>query len=479
MSSAQAFEPDYRRFVRSSHDMLAVASLEGRFLWLNDAWSSLGWSQEELLARPFMDFVHPDDVAATAAELSNLAEGNPAVGFINRYRTQAGSWRYLEWNSWVEGEHVYAHARDVTQLRQMLATARRQVETLELAEEMGNFGHWVVDLDTQNLQWSPNVFRIHGYEPGSFEPTLENGIDAYHPDDRERVQRYVETAMGEKTGWDFRLRLIRADGEERLVHAVGKVETDDSEERNVTGIFGVFQDITERERMVLERYAELEQFAYAAAHDLQAPLRTMMGFLELLEDELGETTSPDVQEYLTRLSRTATRMRSLVSELYRYAKVVGRDTSTAPVDLREVVRAVLQEREADLRSAGAEVHESGLPSVLGAAGPLSSVFANLVDNAIKYRDPDRPLRLDITAKPDDAHILVEVTDNGVGFDAAHAQRVFGLFKQLDPAGPHGGMGVGLALCKKVMQRHGGTISAEPRPGEGTTFRLRFPRAAAS
>ena len=471
------FEPDYRRFVRGSHDLLCVANTEGYFLWLSDAWTHLGWTHEEMKARPFMDFVHPDDVEPTVLALARLGEGDRITSFINRYGTKAGGWRFIEWNSWPEDGHIYAIAHDVTALREALGTAKRQVETLELAEQIGNFGHWRLEVGTQAVHWSPNVFRIHGHPVDGPQPTIEQAIAAYHPDDRERVQRYIESAIERKAGWEFRLRLLRADGEERLVHSVGRIEVSDTEQRQVTGMFGVFQDITERERALMQRHAELEQFAYAAAHDLQAPLRTMLGFLDLLAEELDGDASPEVHDYLSRLSRSAGRMRSLVGELYRYAKAVGTEARLEPLDLTALVESVVQERVTDLRAVGGRIEVGPLPTVFGVEGALTSVFANLIDNALKYRAPQRAPTIRIEGVEDDAFVQIDVADNGRGFDPAHAEKVFGLFAQLDPGGEEGGMGVGLALCKKLVERHGGTIRAASEPGRGTVFQLRFPRAA--
>lgn len=454
--------------------MLAVASVEGYFLWLNDAWTMLGWSLDELRARAFIEFVHPDDVEPTLTELTRLSEGHRTVRFVNRYQTKSGDWRWIEWNSHPVGDRIYASARDVTQLHEALATAQRQVETLELAEQIGNFGHWRIDVATNALHWSPNVYRIHGLDPESFRPTVENAIAAYHPDDRDGVQRYVESAIERRAGWDFRLRLQRSDGEERLVRAVGRVQLDPNA-KDVTGLFGVFQDVTEREQALMQRHSELEQFAYAAAHDLQAPLRTMLGFLQLLEEELDESASEDVKEYLTRLTRSASRMRALVGELYRYAKVVGTDGRTESVDLGALLEGIVQEREADLKAADATVEVTDLPAVLGVPAPLTSVFANLVDNAIKYRSPDRQLRIQVRGAVDGAHAAIDVSDNGRGFSPEHAEKVFGLFTQLD-GDKRDGMGVGLALCRKIIERHRGSISVTPRPDEGVTVHLRLPLA---
>lgn len=427
------------------------------------------------MARPFVDFVHPDDVPATFREVEKLGRGEHTVRFENRYRTPSGEWRWLQWNSRMLDGLIYASARDVTDLRSDLRARQHEVELLQLAEQLGNFGHWRIDLPTQRVYWSPNIYRIHGRDPATYSPTLEEGIEAYHPDDRERVSRYMGDAIENKRGFDFRLRIVQPSGDVRLVHSIGRCELDKSGE--AVGIFGIFQDVTERELELRQRNEELQTFAYTAAHDLQAPLSSMTGLLSLLRSDLDEQALERVHEHVDRLSGLATRMRELVEEVSSFAKAVGDSQHTEQIPLDELIDVILERRRRDLEEAQAQIERPArLPTVIGARGPLEAVFANLIDNAIKFRSRERPLRVTIENEPADELCRLRIKDNGVGFDMEHADEVFGLFKQLAPRLGTDGRGMGLALCRKIVRRHGGEIEVRARPGEGATFELTLPRA---
>ena len=170
----------------------------------------------------------------------------------------------------------------------------------------------------------------------------------------------------------------------------------------------------------------------------------------------------------------------LAADVVGYSRLMGVDETGTRTRFRahlgEVIESVVQERESDLRSAGGHVRVGPMPTVFGVPGALDSVFANLIDNAIKYRAPDRAPEVRVHAIEDGAYVQIDVADNGQSFDPRHAEKVFGLFQQLDPAPGRSGMGVGLALCKKIVERHGGTIHATARPGVGTTFHVRLPRS---
>ena len=197
---------------------------------------------------------------------------------------------------------------------------QRQIEQLSLGEELAQVGHWLVDLTTGGPRWSPQTFRIHGLDPLRDEqPDLEAAIGFYHPDDRDRVNGCVGDAIAKCQPFEFTCRLIRADGAERLVHAIGRPQVD-PRSGEVIAIFGVFMDITDREAELRRSNQELEQFASAAAHDLQAPLRTVVGLGELLQEELGDQLSEDAEAYLERMMGGAERMRRLVGELFRFAR---------------------------------------------------------------------------------------------------------------------------------------------------------------
>jgi len=234
-------------------------------------------------------------------------------------------------------------------------------------------------------------------------------------------------------------------------------------------------------RALMRSNEDLEHFAYVASHDLQEPLRNISTHIQFLERVSAERFDESERRVFSFVVHGARRMSALISDVLRYSRV-GRDLPTLkPVDLSEVVDWVLANLSESLAEAGASVTTEGLPSVSGDFVQLGQVFQNLLGNSLKYRDPRRPLHVEISAEPDaSADWLIRVGDNGIGIPAEYLDRIFRPFKRL-----HGyeipGNGIGLALCRRIVEGHGGRIWAESTPGEGTTFllTLRPAQAAAS
>lgn len=461
-------EIDFSDFASKSPDLLCVARTDGYFYWLSESWEKqLGWTRDELQAAPFIDFVHPDDVAATVAEVGTLEQGNQTLFFVNRYRAKSGEWHWMEWNARPNPNgYIYANCRDVTHYREQLAIAERQLHLLQFAEEVGGVGHWRLDLERDELYWSPQVYRIRGLDPAGFTPTMESSLNTYHPEDRDEARTVTDEAIKHQTPFSFRLRLLRSDGAVRLVHTVGRPEIDEVSGRT-RALFGVSHDVTEQEEELRRSNDELRQFAYATSHDLQAPLRSLIGFGGLLKDD-EHGLSATGQDYLDRMVSCADRMQQLIAELYNYAAVMKEEGDLEPVALDSVLEEVLEALTAEIDAAEAKVVTSPLPVVLGRRAQLVSLFLNLVANALKFR-ADRPLEVRIAPEQMGVLVAIHVEDNGVGFDPKHGERVFGLFQRLHQRGAYTGMGVGLALAKRIAENHGGSIRAEATPEQGARF----------
>ncbi len=225
---------------------------------------------------------------------------------------------------------------------------------------------------------------------------------------------------------------------------------------------------------------ELEEFAYVASHDLQEPLRKIRMFSGLLREETG-ALGPDAQHYLERLHDSAERMSALINDLLTYSRVRTRQEPFAPVDLNALVASVVGAMDEPLRAAGARVDVGPLPTLVGDAAQLRQVAMHLVSNAVKFRHPDRPLVLAITAErvegEDSAGWRLCFQDNGIGFEPRFADRIFKPFQKLHPKTQYPGTGVGLAIVRRVAERHRATITAEGVPGEGAVFCLDLPDAA--
>lgn len=225
---------------------------------------------------------------------------------------------------------------------------------------------------------------------------------------------------------------------------------------------------------------ELEQFAYVASHDLQEPLRKIVGFSELLEQRYAaelEQLEGDAGDYLRYVTEGARRMARLIEDLLRYSRVGRRRPALRPLDLDEVVATATDRLEVAITEADADVRVDGpLPAVMGDPDQLLDLLANLIGNACKYRG-DEPLVVRISAAPeDDQRVAVTVTDTGIGIDPVHAERIFEIFQRLHPQSRYEGSGIGLAICRRIVEHHGGRIWVESRPGDGARFTFTLPTA---
>jgi PAS domain S-box-containing protein len=218
--------------------------------------------------------------------------------------------------------------------------------------------------------------------------------------------------------------------------------------------------------------AELEQFAYAASHDLQEPLRMVASYLELLDRRYGEELEDEAREFIEYAVDGARRMKALINGLLAYSRVGRKEGDFGVVDLDSVVDAVLDDLAGHVEETGAEIRRDPLPKAYGNEDQLRRVFQNLVENALTHHG-DAPPRIRITGgNRSDGGVEVAVSDRGPGIPPGVDEKVFQLFHQLDPHGAgREGSGMGLAISRKIVERHGGTIGVTSTPGEGATFRF--------
>ncbi len=254
-----------------------------------------------------------------------------------------------------------------------------------------------------------------------------------------------------------------------------------------------FHEITDLEQhaQTLKDYAdklefsnrELQEFAYVASHDLQEPLRKIEAFSDRLKKKYADVLDGDGLVYVERMQGASARMRTLIGDLLDYSRITTKAKPLGPVDLEAIVGAAVSDLEIAIETSGATVRHSGLPVVTGDATQMRQVFQNLISNALKFRKPDVAPEIEITAKPAPVSgeaeqrgpmIEIHVCDNGIGFDNKYADQIFKIFHRLHGRSEYEGTGIGLATCRKIMDRHGGTISASSEPGAGTTVSIVVP-----
>jgi PAS domain S-box-containing protein len=223
--------------------------------------------------------------------------------------------------------------------------------------------------------------------------------------------------------------------------------------------------------------AELEQFAYLVSHDLQEPLHVAAGFLQLLARRYKGGLDPKAREFIDNALSSITRMEQMIRDLLDYSRVTSRGKDFVPVALDPLVDRVLQDLSLIIQAKQAQITRDPLPTVLADPAQLTRVFQNLIGNALKFCG-DRPPRVHIGARPVNGRWEIFVRDQGIGIDSRHFDRIFRMFERLHSREEYPGTGIGLAICKKIIERHGGRIWVESKPGCGATFFFTLPASPA-
>jgi len=327
----------------------------------------------------------------------------------------------------------------------------------------------VVDSVGRFQRWNESVRSVTGYSDD--EIAAMGPLGPIAREDRERVADSIDETL--KTGngrVEASLRTKRGDNIP-IEFAVSTIEMPGGE----TMIAGIGREISAREKRQqrLEASNErLEQFAYAASHDLREPLRMVSSYLELLEERYGDALDEDGREFLDFAVDGADRMSEMIDGLLACSRIESEAESFEPVELDGVVADVREDLQLLSDEHQATITVDPLPRVTGDRGQLCQLFQNLLDNAMTHGG-DAPPRIHISAERDGARWLLSVRDEGVGIDSPDADRIFEAFHALD--GPNeSGSGIGLALCKRIVERHGGDICVDSSPAEGTTFSFTLP-----
>lgn len=229
------------------------------------------------------------------------------------------------------------------------------------------------------------------------------------------------------------------------------------------------REVADAHRVLGEKHKELERFSYVVSHDLQAPLRSITGFAQLLEQRYQDKLDDEGREFLLYIVDGAARMRRMISDILALSRVDSGEMTWADVDTGKLVEELRTVLHADLEASGARLEHERLPTVQGDERQLAQLFQNLIGNAIKFCPKERSPVVRISAERSDGGWHFQVSDNGIGIPADKLDKLFGLFVRLDSVDEYPGTGLGLAICKRIIERHSGRIWVESEQGHGTTF----------
>ncbi len=353
-------------------------------------------------------------------------------------------------------------------------------ERLRLALHAGRLGTWELDTMTGSNWFSPETEALWGFAPGTFPGTWEAFAATIHPDDHQRVHDlYQQIATGQAAAQqEYRLayRIIRPDGTVRWIEVFGQYFSP-TPDGPVVGSRGVAMDITERkvaeterERLLTELQrinGEFQQFSYIVSHDLNEPLRTMRNYIQLVARQLQGKLDDDAQECMAFVTDAAQWMQQMITDLLAYTRA-GQTPAFHPVDCKAVLAQALQSLHTRIVERGAIITHDPLPTVSGDATRIGQVLQNLIGNALKFCEATPP-RIHLSALKEHHHWRFSVQDNGIGIDPQQTGRLFQVFQRLHTRSEYPGTGIGLAICKRIVEQHGGRIWVESQPGEGSIF----------
>ena len=353
---------------------------------------------------------------------------------------------------------------------------------------------WMTDANTGKVLYvSPAYEPIWGRSLESCYASPQSWIEGIHGDDRQRVAQDI-LAKQISGSYDEEFRIVRPDGSIRWVHnRAFPVRNSDGV---IYRIVGVTDDITDRHQAEealrdsatkLERSnRELQDFATVASHDLQEPLRKIQTFGDRLQLKQAAVLNEEGREYLVRMQDAAQRMRALIDDLLIFSRVTAKAQPFVPVNLNDVVRDVLSLLELSIRQSAAQIEVAELITLNAEPGQMRQLLQNLISNALKFHRPTEAPRIKIYGQlleaPGDlsnqaqtvARYQLTVQDAGIGFDEKYLDRIFTIFQRLHGREEYPGSGIGLAICRKIADYHGGQITAHSNPGEGARFVVTLP-----
>ena len=493
----QKSQERYRTLAENAGEAIFVVQ-DGMIKFMNPKGAELsGYSIEELASGPFVKFIHPDDVNLVVNRYAGRLKGDPAPQIYDfRILRKDSDIRWGELNavpiSWDDRPAVLCFMTDITQRKQAEEALTQSEEKYRtVLDEIGD-AYFEVDLKgnftfvndqmTQHLQYSKEELLGMNYRTFTAPEEIKNVYEAYN-----RVYRTGEPSLS------LGHKVIRKDGTKRFSNV--SISPMKNAKGEIYGFRGISRDITtqkqlEEEREVLlqeirkinqkleEANKELQDFVYIASHDLREPLRKISSFGTLLQDSLKEKLNEDQQENFEFMIDGARRMQDMIDALLTYSRLTTKAKPPEWVELNKVIENLKKLELATMldETRGTILVPKPLPSVQADPSQMHQLFQNLIGNGLKFHKEEMPPEIVIRAHDVENNMIrIEVEDNGIGIDDKYHSQLFTMFKHLHSREQYEGTGIGLASCKKIVERHGGNIGIKSTLGKGSIFWFTLPR----
>lgn len=466
---------------------IGIFSLDGKFIHANKTYCTmLGRTLEELLKLNFKDVTHLDDYITDQAYAQLCISGK-----IDKYELNK---RYIHKDGhevWVARQvflisrlekpfYFIVYARDITESKGVKESLARSEARLQLAIEGAELGYWEWDVQNDVIRLSPQFLRILDYPTDKEVNTFGSFVALIHDNDKKKVIQTMQRRLEISSLFSIEFRAKAANGEYRNLLAKGK--TLKSEEDSRLYAAGFIIDVTEDKnaenslRVALDELkktnADLEQFAYVASHDLQEPLRTVNSYVQLFSVKYNNQIDEKGKQYITFIVDATTRMRNLIKDLLEFSRS-GKPAPKVMTSFHEVVNQALASLSSKIDSSKANIIYDRWTdtSLYGNPGEIARVIQNIVSNSIKFKRLDQKPVIKIGYEVNGDSTTISIKDNGVGIAKENYTKLFKMFYRIreGDTATCDGNGIGLAICKRIIDKHGGEITADSREGKGTKF----------
>jgi PAS domain S-box-containing protein len=367
-------------------------------------------------------------------------------------------------------------ARDISERRQSEQKLQEAQHKLNIALENAKIGVWEWDIATDKVKWDERMDRIFGAEPGTFKGSFKDFESYLNEEDVAHVRRALNRSLEIDYPFETAYRLKSINGETTYISSKAIVNRDKNGiPVSMTGVcFDVSGMKKDTEQIIsnlnvelLRSNQELERFAYVASHDLQEPLRMISSYTQLLAKRYQDKLDQDANDFIGFATDGAARMQILINDLLSYSRIGTRGKVFAEIDLQNTLGQALSILKINISEKHALITNDDLPVVKADDNQMLQLFQNLIGNALKFSSSN-PL-IHIGVKEEKEHYMISVSDNGIGIEPQYFEKIFQIFQRLHTREEFAGTGIGLAICKRIVERHGGRIWVESESGKGTTF----------